>query len=263
MLTELTVKNFRCLRDVTVPLKPLTVLIGPNDSGKSTLLAVMDLLLNERVRQSGIPLGLPREDHWGFEVRNTVFAEAESSDWLARVTAVGESEPIMMGPRGDLRQYTFERGVPRLRSSRIEVNPSELRFSGEQVLHDVPFNAVELTSDGSNVPGLLDKMLRSHRPRFAAVVDACRDLIPGFSDFSINLPAHGKVELYIWLDSGIELPTTRTSDGVRALIFYLTLAHRPRPPGRRAGRGAGERRPPGTAGGDHETAAPVDRAEGR
>jgi len=44
MITRLRVQNFRCLRDVTVDLAPLTVLIGPNDSGKSSILDSIALL---------------------------------------------------------------------------------------------------------------------------------------------------------------------------------------------------------------------------
>ncbi|MFI8993814.1 AAA family ATPase [Streptomyces sp. NPDC053542] len=43
-LLELHVENFRSLRDVTIPLGPLTVLVGANGVGKSNVLAVFDLL---------------------------------------------------------------------------------------------------------------------------------------------------------------------------------------------------------------------------
>ncbi|MGW5464404.1 AAA family ATPase [Streptomyces sp. NPDC003996] len=43
-LLELHVENFRSLRDVTVPLGPLTVLVGPNGAGKSNVLKVFDFL---------------------------------------------------------------------------------------------------------------------------------------------------------------------------------------------------------------------------
>jgi predicted ATPase len=44
MITKLRVQNLKCLRDVTLELGPLTVLIGPNDSGKSSLLDAIHLL---------------------------------------------------------------------------------------------------------------------------------------------------------------------------------------------------------------------------
>jgi predicted ATPase len=43
-LTRLHVERFRSLRDVTLDLTPLTVMVGPNQAGKSTILDVIDLL---------------------------------------------------------------------------------------------------------------------------------------------------------------------------------------------------------------------------
>lgn len=42
MISRLHIANFKCLRDVTLDLAPLTVLIGPNDSGKSCILQAID-----------------------------------------------------------------------------------------------------------------------------------------------------------------------------------------------------------------------------
>ena len=44
MISKLAIKNFKCLLDVEVNLAPFTVLIGPNDSGKSSLLDALHLL---------------------------------------------------------------------------------------------------------------------------------------------------------------------------------------------------------------------------
>lgn len=44
MLKRLTVKNFKCLRNIDVPLGPFNVLIGPNDTGKTSFLDALQLL---------------------------------------------------------------------------------------------------------------------------------------------------------------------------------------------------------------------------
>src|SRR5947209_18477980 len=44
MIDRIRLTNFKCLRDVTVDLGPLTVLIGPNDSGKTSLLDAIRML---------------------------------------------------------------------------------------------------------------------------------------------------------------------------------------------------------------------------
>ena len=41
MLDRLHIQNYKCLRDVTVDLGDLTILTGPNDSGKSSFLEVL------------------------------------------------------------------------------------------------------------------------------------------------------------------------------------------------------------------------------
>ncbi len=44
MIEKVTLQNYKCLRDVTLELAPFTVLIGPNDSGKSSLLDAIGAL---------------------------------------------------------------------------------------------------------------------------------------------------------------------------------------------------------------------------
>ena len=45
-LEKVHIKNYRSLRDVELPLKPLTVIVGPNASGKSNILSGLALLNN-------------------------------------------------------------------------------------------------------------------------------------------------------------------------------------------------------------------------
>lgn len=46
-LQEVYIKNFRCLRDVRIPLQEdLTILIGENDAGKSSVLDVLEMVLS-------------------------------------------------------------------------------------------------------------------------------------------------------------------------------------------------------------------------
>ena len=44
MIEKLRVRNFRCLRDVEVPLGPLNFLIGPNNTGKSSFLEAIEIM---------------------------------------------------------------------------------------------------------------------------------------------------------------------------------------------------------------------------
>ncbi|WNE98867.1 AAA family ATPase [Streptomyces luomodiensis] len=60
----LTVRNFRTLTDTTLPLGPLTVMVGPNASGKSNVLHALEFLGD--VSRKGIEPAL--EERGGFDV---------------------------------------------------------------------------------------------------------------------------------------------------------------------------------------------------
>ena len=63
-LEKVHIKNFLSLRDVELPLKPLTVLVGPNASGKSNILNALKLL-SGMMNEEELPLvKLIRESLW-------------------------------------------------------------------------------------------------------------------------------------------------------------------------------------------------------
>ncbi len=72
MLSQLRVKNFRLLRDVTIDFGDLTVFVGPNSSGKSTVLEILDLLS----RCSTDKLQDALAAHGGFDSVRTIGAKA-------------------------------------------------------------------------------------------------------------------------------------------------------------------------------------------
>jgi putative ATP-dependent endonuclease of OLD family len=47
MLTYARIRNYRCLEAVDIPLGPLTAFVGPNGSGKTTILRAIDLILGD------------------------------------------------------------------------------------------------------------------------------------------------------------------------------------------------------------------------
>lgn len=70
MLTRLQVRNFRCLEDIDVPLDALTAFVGPNGSGKTTILRALDLVVGEAwpsLRSFRIP-----QDFSGFETSKDI-----------------------------------------------------------------------------------------------------------------------------------------------------------------------------------------------
>jgi predicted ATPase len=64
MLKKLTIRNFKAIQDMTIEFTPLTVLIGENGCGKSTILQALDFLCASTYRD--IPEYL-RDRGWSFD----------------------------------------------------------------------------------------------------------------------------------------------------------------------------------------------------
>ena len=71
-LEKIHIKNFLSLRNVTLPLKPLTVLVGPNASGKSNVLESLNLLKWMLIDKLP-PTGPFRGFFWGGEANRITF----------------------------------------------------------------------------------------------------------------------------------------------------------------------------------------------
>lgn len=64
MLTKLRIKNFKCLQDTgDLDIRPLTFLVGPNSSGKSSVLQML-LMLRQTVDSTDIENPLAANDGW-------------------------------------------------------------------------------------------------------------------------------------------------------------------------------------------------------
>jgi energy-coupling factor transporter ATP-binding protein EcfA2 len=206
MLQSVQIENFRCLKQVSVPLRPLTVLIGPNDSGKSAFLAALNYLIMRR--------GFERTDYWRQDEQQAVSILGQSSAGAIRMTRNG---PVVTPPLPDLRP-----------ASLIHLPSGGVRMEGGG--HPDDQGPQPVGGEGEGVPGLLDYLLRRDRPRFFQVVETMRRLVPGLEDLEIATPRPENRRIEFVIERGLRIPAGQTSAGVRLLLFFVALAYHPQPP---------------------------------
>lgn len=112
-IQKLRVQNFGCVRDATVEFEPLTVLVGPNDSGKSMLLRALPTMASAGLAEEGWRAVFPNEaalteqtfnSKGGaprFEINGAVGAEDYSYDVeliAGRYGVAAGSEYLKIGP---------------------------------------------------------------------------------------------------------------------------------------------------------------------
>ena len=72
-LEKVHIKNYLSLRDVELPLKPLTVLVGPNASGKSNILKALRLLNMMMIHEELALVDIIRDSLWAGEASHITF----------------------------------------------------------------------------------------------------------------------------------------------------------------------------------------------
>ncbi|HSN99816.1 MAG TPA: AAA family ATPase [Candidatus Nanopelagicales bacterium] len=127
-LRRVRVENFGCLRDVEVELTPLTVLVGPNDSGKSTLLRALLTLSHAMKAETG----------WDAVFRNATALTAQTFD--------GKGGPVRFEQAGQVgeslyshqAQVTVEQETVRSRAGRFVYDALQVWRTPEGLWHQDP-----------------------------------------------------------------------------------------------------------------------------
>lgn len=214
MLTNLKISGFKCLKSVDVPLKPLTVLIGPNDTGKSAFLSAVKHL---SLRFQDSPFAT--EDFWRF-------APASGIE-IVGTTALGTVSKTLS--QGDYEQRAPSGGLDLI----LPTNQYQLPMAGIPTRspgfgqNEIPW---ELGPGGERLAAVLDALLRLDRNRFDEVIRVLRQLVPGFENLRITTPTADTREIFFEIDGGFVMPASLASVGVRLLLFIVVLVHLPRPP---------------------------------
>ena len=224
MLERVQIENFRCLKNMEVPLKPLTVLVGPNDSGKSAFLAALHALTGTRLGENGERLPWQPGDtirEWDVW-RNTtgsITAGVVGSTATSSISASSASSDIQLHGKGP---NPIEPTV-------LYVLPSVgVRMESEGPPDDR--RAPTIRWNGEGVPAYIDYLVRQDRVRFSRVEKALKELIPGFQELSIVATASNMRRIDLVIDEGLRIPGGRTSVGVRLIIFFVALSYHPDPP---------------------------------
>lgn len=241
-IRSVSVQNFGCLKDVRAVLTPLHAFIGPNDSGKSTLLralrSAMHLIRRPFVRTSGGelqpfdpgPLSLDAAMQVSFAGGDAVlrykFAIRDGGNL---------SESGGMSPQTDvIRQWIVSspntpgstlswppQALPLLDSGArlVHFNPSSLREPSELIPEG---GGRELVDEyGRGLPAIYDAILNRGDDAFLRIVDGVRRLFPTIKAVRLKVMTKSTKALEVELVSGERVPAAFLSEG---LLFYLAFA---------------------------------------
>jgi predicted ATPase len=234
MLTHAMFRGFKALADVAIDLEPLTVLVGPNAAGKSTVLEGIDCALGQ------FPRGNLLLDFDRLRTRSgapDVRFQVRTSDGLVY---------------GHVLQPTPQKGVShKLVRAKGEVAPvphpstilgstegdeparaAKLRFSLENLVADsVPRNSEPgVASDGQGLASALAYVIGLRDGRIEAIEEALRKVVPIARRVRcVKAPAGAQLADRFEIEiAGLGwLPPSALSEGTLLALALLTVLHAP------------------------------------
>jgi predicted ATPase len=206
-------KNFRSLRDVELTLEPLTVLVGPNSSGKTTVLEGLQSYVHERLQLSDFwqqDSSLPVSIDWVYDVGEALRLRSGGPPTHGAVTVA------------EIRKRRFLFGGPEYAESHpyqsLAFDLKALRQENTLAL------AQRLTRSGDNLTNVFASLIRHQQA--AVAKELCR-LVPMFSDVDRQPTEEGRHRLRFqdrW-NPDFWLAPEQVSDGTMLLLAFLVLQY--------------------------------------
>jgi predicted ATPase len=232
MIESITFRNFRVLRNATLPLGPFTLLIGPNGSGKTT--AIQGLL----AATSGPPLAVKDVLSAGLPASPAVWASvllrwgegARGATTQASWQVGKSSNHITDDPTPGVNSFPREALLDLITSIRRRVRAYSLQ--PDKIAQPVALKAeAELERAGGNLAIVLDR-LRDHAPeRFEALNRELARWLPEFDHVLFDVTNGGQRLFSLRTTVGRHKIAARDlSSGTLIALAILCLAYLPEPP---------------------------------
>ncbi|HET7537199.1 MAG TPA: AAA family ATPase [Candidatus Didemnitutus sp.] len=228
MISAVHFQNFKALRSAALKLEPFNLVIGPNGSGKTSLIQALLRLrtlaalpaVHAHDLKGQQPAGPQIAFHFHPPYQNVRVTLGCNTDEMVCNLLVVDHPPGLEGEKAwgelrtrlqSIRAYLFDHYAIAAPSKRTD--------------------PAELTSNAGNLAAVLANWRGQHHAAFTALEGEFRRLVPEFRGLELTESATGQVEFGARLLDGNELvPADSMSQGVLYLLATLTLSLAPQPP---------------------------------
>jgi len=232
MITEIRYKNFKALRDVTLPLGRFTLIVGANGTGKTTAMNSLNILKNPDKPSwreiASVDSNADGNTVISWVTENIIYHETWNSKGYVNRYEKNESTS----------QNTHETILEALEKSFEEIGKKPIlnsvifSFDAQKIVEPVSVRPnIELSEDGTGLAGVLDQLRDSEPERFEELNRELESWLPEFDRILFETPKDGTKAFLLRTKIGKhKIKAKDLSDGTRLALAYLTLAYLPNPP---------------------------------
>jgi predicted ATPase len=246
MIESIEFTNFKALRKTTLPLSPFTLLLGPNGSGKTSVLQALRLVANMVNQRLGNPLqpGVQSEP-LSYTLLSITAPEPSPGmeiklrlRFKSRVVLASFQIQAKVGPMPIQFHYglNYEDGNV---LQPVETKPLELWLAGIRtysldaiaIAQPVPVNSGPLQQNGSGLVAVLDALRDNHPERWELLLAEMRHWLPEYDHILFDSFQQGQKAIALRTKKGgHRIPAKDLSQGTLIALALLTMAYLPEPP---------------------------------
>jgi ABC-type branched-subunit amino acid transport system ATPase component len=234
--------NYGCIRDVKIKLTPLHALIGPNDSGKSTVLMALrtsTTIAAGNLRHAGDDFHKLRSaiqlnpeflfrvafggDTWGLRPLKVEGAGDAGDAFLISEALMGQSTRFSLDNGSELARRDPNLKASVAGSLLLRLEPDALRQPTSLIQDGAPVRF--MNSLGLGLPAIYDAIITRDLPAYMAINAELRRLFPAVKSLSLKNQTNATKALGIQLTSGAVVSADFMSEGMLYYLAYAALAH--------------------------------------
>lgn len=234
MLTRFTANDFGCIQHVDMALTPIHAFIGPNDSGKSTLLTAVRTLSQLAIgtllnapfvyppRPEGGPEGLAWLEAATGTNRYSVYGTRRGPGALDELLT-----DAMLQPRHETGKSSFH-NEEQTRRVLKQFGPAALvRYDPDRLREPSSFGPPEnfFRGRGLGLPGLLLQVMGRGDEKFLDLRESFRRLFPTTKLLKVVPRSEHQIVIEVELHDGTIVPASQMSEGMLFYLGYAILKH--------------------------------------
>lgn len=256
MLKKIEIKGYKSIRELSLDLEPLNILIGSNGVGKSNFISFFKLINNiyeDRLQEFSLKKGVDSLLHYGRKNTSKIYGKLDLSPNIYSVTLEPSDEGALfiaeqVNEYGEEHHGQLNMKESALRSSSTQRNRYLNRYLESYKtyhFHDTSNTAPlrspaqvndnhSLKEDGRNLPAYLYYLQEKHPKTFNRIEKTIRSTVPFFDRFDLKPSQHNKDSIQlVWLEKQYPdsyFDATHLSDGSLRFIALTTLLLQPELP---------------------------------